>query len=697
MQTQQERNGLSIEPTIELQTPATFEFLAPIAPVMPPNEAATSSSANEVGQSPASTIITPLGKIEHDEALTNEEHPKTLDEYAKDILEAHQRVDRAEALSKRHGKDAISAAVKAGKYLIDAKILLGHGNWLGWLKANCKGISEKTAQRYMTLAKSDTVSVLNQCNNLRQAYIFTGAIKAAHVDKNPDDVAVADETKPVIGDTPETILEKLGRKFVGCRSLYKTLVKASPDLEGNLFDCCDLQTTPLPILLEQWRHALNDALCYFGLPTVQVACVRCGRVREPNEFFSSIFSHVKEYTNRHEWCDDCVAHYKTVEPGIDVVEEIKGFVGNVTELKSISVEDYTFAQKYYQLAETVIAEPWDIGTAERRIWTPNNLDDGQDTIALIERLAPKIVIVKDKATHQLWNVYRHIISSAVNNPTPGRYIKFIVVDESQQWNPVLGIGAISGDFTAMAQRDDFIGWTKEQKEDGKLKHTAVASTIVPTQPFGVNFNGAKLIAALTTSQPIRDEWQSLYGDVLVGMTTTSLFGVPSMYDQIDEWKRLGETTGKTLIQPKLSIYRKWLKVLKDTQAHEFKEMMKQDADVSGPVTNYKGKVLTMMYKAAGIKPTDFQHGFRRGIYFSEFYENTRDFLCGLVTEGELKIKPLFQETVQEITDRWREQAIKRYQTLKANGGLKPEKLSYSKLGQMDFETAKTTFRDDVGR
>ena len=380
-------------------------------------------------------------------------------------------------------------------------------------------------------------------------------------------------------------------------------------------------------------------------------------------------------------------------------EEIKGFVENVTKLKShVGCKDYTFAQKYYQLAETVIAEPWDIGTAERRIWTPSDLNDEQDTIALIERVAPKIVIVEDKATHQLWNIYRHIISSAVNNQTPGRYIKFIVVDESQEWNPVLGIGAISGDFTAMAQRDDFIGWTKEQKEDGKLKHTAVASTIVPTQPFGVNFNGAKLIAALTTSQPIREKWQSLYGDVLVGMTTTSLFGVPSIYDQIDEWKRLGETTGKTLIQPKKTIYDKWRKILRDTQAHEFKERMKQDDDVSGPVTNYKGKVLTMMYKAAGIKPTDFQHGYRRGIYFSECYENTRDFLCGLVTENELKkLSRYFKRRLNQITDRWREQAIERYENLKKKGELKPEKLTYSKLGQMDFETAKSAFIDDVGR
>ena len=158
----------------------------------------------------------PLETMEHEKSLADAEPKKTLDEYAKDILEAHQSVDRADALSKRNGKDAIAAAVKAGKYLIEAKVLLGHGNWLGWLKVNCKGIREKTAQRYMTLAKSDTVSVFESMQQLATGiYLHRRHQCHAKEDKNPDDVAPEDENKPVIDETPEIILAKLGRKFVG--------------------------------------------------------------------------------------------------------------------------------------------------------------------------------------------------------------------------------------------------------------------------------------------------------------------------------------------------------------------------------------------------------------------------------------------------------------------------------------------------
>lgn len=637
----------------------------------------------EVNTSPVATATAP-------------EPPKTLEEYAKAILEAHQSVEATDRLSKTNGKESIVAAAKAGKYLNDAKALVGHGNWLKWLAENCKGVSDSTAQRYMKIAKTAHVKYLKECTSLRQAYILTGAIKAGHLDKNPDESPTPDENEPGKDETPQTILAKLGRKFAGCQSLYRSLVKAEPELEDNLFNCFATGLGPLPILLENWQYSLNDALAYFGLPEIHVACVRCGRVKGPDDAFVSIHPQISEYSARLDWCEHCLAEHTTNKHPFDVAMEIPALTENLTELKSLSAKDYTFAQKYNQLVGTTIAPPNVIAAAEAKVWTPADLENERDTIAAIERISPKIIIVTE-ATHQLWNVYRHFISSAVNNQTPGRFIKFFVVDESQPGNPVLGIGAISGDFPALGHRDDFIGWTKEQKEDGKLNHTAIASTIVSTQPFGFNLNGGKLIAALTTSRQIRDEWQSQYWDVLVGLTTTSLFGVPSMYDQIDEWKRLGETTGRVPIEPKPDIYHKWLAFLKESQAHKFQTMMTQDADVHGPVTNYKTKVLTMMYRAAGLKLADFQHGHRRGIYFSEFYENTRDFLCGKVPEDDLKMKPLFQETVQQITDRWRKQAIKRYRSLKAKGELNPQRLSYSQLGGMDFQTARKAFLDDVGR
>src|SRR5262249_40997435 len=49
------------------------------------------------------------------------------------------------------GRNIIQKALMAGAALIEAKKIVGHGNWLQWLKANC-GVSERRAQDYMKLA-----------------------------------------------------------------------------------------------------------------------------------------------------------------------------------------------------------------------------------------------------------------------------------------------------------------------------------------------------------------------------------------------------------------------------------------------------------------------------------------------------------------------------------------------------------------
>ena len=76
-----------------------------------------------------------------------------------DIQQAIESAHRAASVAAQHILDA-------GKALIEAKSLCGHGQWLPFLKV--AGIHERTAQRYMKLAasnlKSDTMSELGGVN-----------------------------------------------------------------------------------------------------------------------------------------------------------------------------------------------------------------------------------------------------------------------------------------------------------------------------------------------------------------------------------------------------------------------------------------------------------------------------------------------------------------------------------------------------
>lgn len=49
-------------------------------------------------------------------------------------------------------RESLAHALKAGELLIEAKKLLPHGEWAGWLVGNCE-FSERTAQAYMRLAR----------------------------------------------------------------------------------------------------------------------------------------------------------------------------------------------------------------------------------------------------------------------------------------------------------------------------------------------------------------------------------------------------------------------------------------------------------------------------------------------------------------------------------------------------------------
>jgi hypothetical protein len=158
-----------------------------------------------------------------------------LDQYAKAILAAHENAENANRQSKKSGREAIATDIEAGQNLCQAKERVGHGNWLNWLKQNCTAITERTAQRYMTLAKSDRVSDLKQCTNLWQALVCAGAVTPGHLDWNPEskqDTGHDEANTSQAIETPEGILGQMQRRLVACRGLYEKLVQASPELDG---------------------------------------------------------------------------------------------------------------------------------------------------------------------------------------------------------------------------------------------------------------------------------------------------------------------------------------------------------------------------------------------------------------------------------------------------------------------------------
>ena len=374
------------------------------------------------------------------------------------------------------------------------------------------------------------------------------------------------------------------------------------------------------------------------------------------------------------------------------------FIKNIDYLKSMSAEEQTFYKKWVEVQtyENYLNKS---GVAKAKIWTPTDINNVELTVKEIEQLNPTIVHVQAGSQfEQDWLMLRVFCHTMEYTQTPGRFIKLLITDGNLDNPRYLGAVSISSDVIVITDRDNYIGWTADNKlKDKKLVHSAIGSCIMSTQPFGYNFLGGKMVAALITTSKTREIWKKLYNEELVGMTTTSLYGSYSMYNSLKWWHKCGSSTGKMMIKPDDSVYEVWHQWIKDNKTDQYNKAMTQKEGVSGPVTGAKSRVLSMLFSKCDIKQSHYQHGYERGVYYSCFYENTKEFLQNKITEKDLKLKELFKKDVQGVLDWWKPKAIERYKKLHGEGNIKSDILYYNKMMGMTYDEAKSKFFNEVGR
>jgi hypothetical protein len=358
--------------------------------------------------------------------------------------------------------------------------------------------------------------------------------------------------------------------------------------------------------------------------------------------------------------------------------EVKKLLEDLKKRKNMEVRTSTLYDKFEEVTSTYTKEDYEyLASLSNKLWKPINIKDFDLTIHEIQMLKPVIIPIPKSDKNQIkeWVHLRRMISTMSYSKGVGRNIKFYVKDEVT--NKVLGLVELSSDFGSMGVRDSFIGWSHTNRfNDKKLGHTAVGSTIVSVQPFGHNFLGGKLMSMLLTSTVVRDEWFNRYGEQLVGITTTSLYGnngKETQYDGMKQWIRLGETTGETLIKPNQKIYEKWTSWLKSNYANEYRSAINS----SGP----KQKIIQLLLSKLGFKSHEFVHGYKRGVYFSKFFTNTFEFLKGETLEvGE----EIFDSSVESLVNSWKKRAIRRFKSLFKRDEVKSTSTFYSSVLKMTW-------------
>ena len=393
----------------------------------------------------------------------------------------------------------------------------------------------------------------------------------------------------------------------------------------------------------------------------------------------------------------------------DYAEMKKKFIENLDYIKSMTVQEQTLYKKWIEFNA-------DLATTMKRLpvyqsyydvlWKPKDITNKGQTIAEINALEPYVDIVIDDAKEATrWTDVRKLIHTMEFQANPGRNVKCYVKDRVS--DKILGQICLGSDITSLGVRDKFIGWTKEDKfKKGKLNNTTIATTIVSTQPFGYNFLGGKLIAALSTSPEIRAYWKKKYDNVLIAVGTTSLYGIHSQYNAIPHFKTLGESKGLISIKPDDSAYNPWHQWLKENKSEWYMQHITEERERNGknmglerngPVSGIKQKIIQAIYKELGIKGNAYNHGFQRGIYFAQMYENGNEFLCDKIEEKDLILKDKFQKGNDYTIAWWKNKAIKRYEKLFDEKRIKPDVLYYANAIGTTWEQMREMYLSEVGR
>jgi hypothetical protein len=394
------------------------------------------------------------------------------------------------------------------------------------------------------------------------------------------------------------------------------------------------------------------------------------------------------------------------KPVFDFESEKKKLIENMDYLMTMSVQEQTLYKKWVELQEpSMIQAKAQIASYYDTQWKPTDINNKELTIKEIESLDPYVEIVDDPKESTKWAAVRRMIHTMDFTANPGRNVKINVKDRVS--GKLLGQISLASDVTAMGVRDNFIGWTKDNKfVDGKLNNTTIASTIVCTQPLGYNFLGGKLIAMMTTVPEVRNYWKSKYDNVLIAVGTTSLYGIHSQYNGIPLFKTLGESAGKISLKPDDKFYDPWHQWIKENKNDWYLENITRERarnganmgyEANGPVSGIKQKILGQIFKECGIKATEYHHGFKRGVYMAMMYENGCEFLRNEITEDKLILKDKFKQGTEYINKWWKKHAISRYTKLHDEGRIKPEHLFYIDAIGISWEEMKAKYLSEVGR
>ena len=134
-------------------------------------------------------------------------------------------------------------------------------------------------------------------------------------------------------------------------------------------------------------------------------------------------------------------------------------------------------------------------------------------------------VCREVTTEIFVNYLEIVTSHAVEVSVPGKAIKWVVYEKNT--NKIMGFIRLGSPTINSKPRNNFLGKPLDTLNAKVMKRfndsTIMGFIIVPTQPFGFNYLGGKLLAAICCSHLTKNTLNNKYGGPFCMFETTSLY------------------------------------------------------------------------------------------------------------------------------------------------------------------------------
>lgn len=369
----------------------------------------------------------------------------------------------------------------------------------------------------------------------------------------------------------------------------------------------------------------------------------------------------------------------THEEVMGMVETLNGFYSKVP-----TIQDYFLERKKEKIVN-IDVEHWSKQLFNDHTLEPKDMD----------------IVVDVVDQHTLNNLAQITISLPLESQI-GRQVTLGVKEGKS--GKYLGFIKIASPVLSIKPRNDFFGETLRATHVNK--HMVNGAIIVPTQPFGFNCLGGKLLALICSSHLVVDMFNEKYGDKmdLCFLETTSLYGnikSSSQYDGLEPYIRYnGMTESDLFLFPSDEIYMELRNYLRPIYGKEEWNGMLVDPVPSAPKMREYSKIIQII-KAhlKELDPEEFtkfnefvkccmKTKTKKRYYYTNFgYSNIKEHI---LSNGEIKLekKENFEKhKLEHLIEVWRKKAQKRWEKLNSEMRLKEnlEVYSLEKIQNMDYE------------